>query len=500
MLRPFAWATSTALKLMTLTLSLLLLAPGRTEDAPLSPWEIYNLGVRAYAGQGYTEALQRWQDLALAMLPRSLRVPVRFQLGNVQFRLGESTEAGTPEQTVEWWRRSAEAYRMALELSPRHVPTLHNLALVEDRLARLTHRLGLELDRAAEQQPLDQAVDLLQTSLEYLEEAATLAPSDSQILADLSRVQASRRDRLLQRATKSEAQGDREAARQTSWADAQAEQAYRAALDDLGQTDSAGRPAQQRVGQKLADLLARMGRREQQSGDEAVPRDPDEAIGHYETALRRYADALAVQPDHETAQRGDREVRAAMEALLVNEGRKELEQGREALARQSPQAVAPLTAALGNFESAQALNPDNADARAGAQEAQRLLPQALVLAGQRDLAAGERAEARSASEALGRYQDAETAFQQAVGLQPNHGPARQGLQEVEPRLARLRDRVAREAEPQTREGTQPDRSSTSLQDLLGQVNERDRDRSGDLDRQRQPGRKQTGVRRQTQDW
>jgi len=135
--------------------SLTLIASTSLAASGQSLWDTYNEGVRAYRAGQYTEALQRWQDLSLRPLPRGLRSPVPFQLGNAQFRLGEPLVAGAPEQAVEWWRRSLEAYRTALERSPRHPAARHNLELVQQRLARLLHRLGLEASEAATKQPLD---------------------------------------------------------------------------------------------------------------------------------------------------------------------------------------------------------------------------------------------------------------------------------------------------------------------------------------------------------
>ena len=71
-----------------------------------------------------------------------------------------------------------------------------------------------------------------------------------------------------------------------------------------------------------------------------------------------------------------------MEKLHVREGRAELERGKEALAQQNPRAAPALSTALSHYEAALQLNESNTEARAGADEARRLLPEALTLAGQ----------------------------------------------------------------------------------------------------------------------
>jgi tetratricopeptide (TPR) repeat protein len=501
------------------------LTPLLLAATPPSSWDSYNEGVRAYGAGHFDEAFQRWQDLTLQPLPRGLRSPVWFQLGNAQFRLGEPHETTEPEQAAEWWRRSLEAYRTVLQRVPHHTDARHNLELVQKRLARLLHRLGREAFDAAEKQSGDPAIDLLRLSTTQLAEAVSFAPEEPAMRLDRDRAENALRQRLLERAARSEAKGDQEAARNTTWNDTEAEDQYRTALEDLGdavrrpteptdaaQREAAGKPspsetlaasasqAEGRVRKKLSDLLTRMGQREQQTGNENAKWDTASALEPYEAALELFTEAQQVKADNEAAQRGEREVRAALEQLHVRLGQKELEEGRERLARKSPDAAPPLQTALGDFEAAQGLNPDNPQARAGAEEARRLLPQALVLAGQRSMAAGERNEAQRAAEALSQYQEAETAFQQALELKPDQAAARQGLQEVEPRIARLRDRVAREAEQAARQAGQPNRPPPTLQDLLGQVSERQHERQGEWDRRRQRGQKQTSPPRTTLDW
>jgi uncharacterized membrane protein len=82
-------------------------------------------------------------------------------------------------------------------------------------------------------------------------------------------------------------------------------------------------------------------------------------------------------------------------------------------------------------------------------------------------------------------------------LKPGHSKAEKGLREVEPKLARLRDKMARQAESANQPG-QPHRPAQSLQNLLGQVNERERDT--DAERQRQRARKDINSRKHYPDW
>jgi len=214
-----------------LVLCILSFAARGTESA----WTIYNAGVEAYTQQDFAGALQRWQDLSIQPLPRRLQQPVWFQLGNAQFRLGEPLEANAPEQAAELWRRSREAYRSALQRAPRDANSLHNLALVDRRLAKLTQRLGVEAYRkAADAQP-DPAIDLLRDSTANLAEAATLAPQDAEIRADRERAVAALQERLLARSAEAEKSGDQSASQRSDWSNTRAEEQYREALKDLAE-------------------------------------------------------------------------------------------------------------------------------------------------------------------------------------------------------------------------------------------------------------------------
>lgn len=482
-------------------------------DAPDDPWWAYNAGVTAYAERDFTDALQRWEDLSLQRLPRGLRLPVWFQLGNTHFRLGEPIETSAPEEAAEWWRRSCDAYRSGLIEKPRDAATQHNLALVQRRLAGLLHRLGMEAFTAAQDKPVSEAIERLRDSTEDLNEAVALAPDDARIQQDQSRARQKLQESLLDRASQAEKRGDDSAQQRNPWADRGAEREYRAALDDLAEVATApaegpaaaaassptqtAQAAQDRVGRKLADLLTRMGQREQKEGTQLAEWNPDEALDQFGVALEHFAAAQESQPDHAEAQRGEREVRSAMEKLHVQEGRELLQRGKEQLTRQSPQAARSLSAALSNFEEALALRPTSVPAQMGAEEARQLLPEALAMAGQDEMRAGDQAEPRSATEALGRYLQAETDFAQALELKPGQPQARQGLEEVQPKLERMRERVANEAESAAKQMAK-NRQPPTLQSLLGEVQEKER--LPESDRQRQRGRKDVGTRRTAQDW
>ena len=65
------WTRKTAAGLGVLLLGI---TAGPAAD---TPWQVYNAGVQAYAAGDYTNAFQRWQDLSIQQVPRSLHRPVR---------------------------------------------------------------------------------------------------------------------------------------------------------------------------------------------------------------------------------------------------------------------------------------------------------------------------------------------------------------------------------------------------------------------------------------
>jgi hypothetical protein len=496
------------------------------------PWTQYNRGVIAYAAGEFQRADDTWLDLAHQSLPRRLQPAVWFQIGNAEFRLGEPLEQSAPEQALECWRRSRDGYRTVLGMHRRHAAAQHNLALVEQRLARLNQRLGLDLHQRSESQPLDRAIDLLREAVGHLSEAAQLAPADPTIRREAEAADQRLRERLLERARQAESRGDESAKPNNPWSDAEAERAYRDALTDLAEvrtpasgSEQSGSPedqpppsaardagstlanlreqaqtAAQRIERKLSDLLTRMGQREQQSGEADAPGNPEAALEHFDEALQHYAAALEVDPNHTAAQLGENEVRAAMERLHVQEGQRNLDRGIGATPQDVPRAARELTAALSHFEAGLELNPRNTDAAQGAAEARRRLPDVLARLGRIQQDAAERAEPQSAATALPLYEEAETSYRDALGLDAQHAPARKGLAQVEERMADLRQQLQQAAQQANGKAQTAARQSQTLDQLLGEVQDPRRDRMREEERQRQAGRRDARPRKVYPDW
>jgi tetratricopeptide (TPR) repeat protein len=311
-------------------------------------------------------------------------------------------------------------------------------------------------------------------------------------------------------------------ARNNDYEDRRAERAFREALVDLGEAERAGpaevpraspkapageaarsdvATARSRVERKLSEVLTRMGRREKQGGDNAARFEAEEALGLYEEALGHFREAEEADASNAAAWQGEKETLAAMEQLHMREGRRNLEEGiAKAETGEVRSAARALTGALRNFESALAINPVNPEAEQKAAEARQRLPDVLTRLAQLQQQAGERGERESAAAALPHYEEAETSYQDALQLDPKHEPARRGQEEVEAKLASLREQLAREVEPGNQPGPPQPGQEPSLGQLLGEVQNPDRERQREMERQRQAAQNRSRDRKVYPDW
>ena len=165
-----------------------------------------------------------------------------------------------------------------------------------------------------------------------------------------------------------------------------------------------------------------------------------------------------------------------------------------------PRAARELTAAPSHFEAGLELTPRNTDAAQGAAEARRRLPDVLARLGRVQQDAAEPAEAQSAAAALPLYEEAETSYRDALGLDAQHAPARKGLAQVEERMADLRQQLQQAAQQANGKAQTAARQSQTLDQLLGEVQDPRRDRMREEERQRQAGRRDARARKVYPDW
>ena len=134
--------------------------------------------------------------------------------------------------------------------------------------------------------------------------------------------------------------------------------------------------------------------------------------------------------------------------------------------------------ALQNFESAQALDPQNGEIQPRIDKVEAMLPDLLTQLGQRQQQQGERAEQRQQNQnALENFEKAESSFAKAQEMAPGNEAAKQGQQQVQDALARLRQQMAQQAE---QKGQQPQRGQPqdqpSFESMLAKLKEELKDR------------------------
>ncbi len=106
------------------------------EKAPEEPQLQFNLGTAAYKGKQYPEALTSFKR-ALNVQDIQLQNQSYYNMGNTLYRQGEETEKQNPQQTIQHWEASIQAYDNALKLKPEDQDAEFNKEFVKKRLEAL---------------------------------------------------------------------------------------------------------------------------------------------------------------------------------------------------------------------------------------------------------------------------------------------------------------------------------------------------------------------------
>ncbi len=99
----------------------------------------FNLGTAAYRAGEYDEAAQAFAR-ALRSAEPVLQERSFYNLGNAQFRLGQTTLEADPQQTIAAWQQAIDAYDGALRLDPQDEDARFNKEFVQRELERLQQR------------------------------------------------------------------------------------------------------------------------------------------------------------------------------------------------------------------------------------------------------------------------------------------------------------------------------------------------------------------------
>ena len=106
------------------------------QKSPEEPQLQFNLGTAAYKGKQYPEALTSFKR-ALNVQDIHLQNQSYYNMGNTLYRQGEETEKRNPQQTIQHWEASIQAYDNALKLKPEDQDAEFNKEFVNKRLEAL---------------------------------------------------------------------------------------------------------------------------------------------------------------------------------------------------------------------------------------------------------------------------------------------------------------------------------------------------------------------------
>ncbi len=438
---------------------------------PEDPWLIYDAGVAAYAAKNYAQADKTWQELAARELPPKLRDKVWTQIGNVSYRFGEQTEAGTPDQALPQYEQSREAYRIVLAARPRDKMAAYNLRVVELKLARLHTALAQRLLKEAQNKPLQQTIEKLEAALDHQRTAEELDPQNEQYKQDVQKTEQQLAQKFTEKAAQEEKKADNTLNNPSppEWEVRQAVENLKTALTDFQEAkalDPQNQQAEQgekRVEEKLANLLAKEGRQLQRQAQNQETGNPDAAVDNYEKALEKFDEALALVPQHQDAQAGEKEVKEALERLHEKEGDKLADQGHKEVPYRPDSAAEKLMNALEHYQEAQALNPDSQTLPPKIEALEKELPKLLVNLGKKEQQEAAKDEPKSLDNAIAHLEKADTSYEMAQQLDQDNQEAQQGQEQVQKDLARLRELLTQKAEAKNQQQAQQQSQQQSKQ-------------------------------------
>jgi tetratricopeptide (TPR) repeat protein len=450
---------------------------------PDDPWLLYNRAVAAYASENFAQADDIWQRLAGMQMPDKLRDQVWTQIGNVSFRIAESSIEAQPDAAVARLEQSREAYRVAISQNRKNETARKNLVFVEHQLELLYVKLSRRLVGDGQKESLpDRAIEKLEAALEYQRNATALNPQEMEHHKLETEIQRLIAQRFTEKGTQAERQADRvlEQKPTEQWRREEAQRNLERALADFKQAtsydadNSDASQGEQRVIDKLAGMLAQAGRQEQKAGDQSAKSNPQGAFEQYERAMEHFDAALAVKSEHEDALAGRAEVQAAMEKLHLKQGDRLAKMGEEQLKKNPATAAENLTSALDHFEQALALNPENPEIPPRIEHVEKLLPEALVSMAQQEQQQAHKAEQNSRQQqAVAHLERAEAGYDKATQLSPDNQEAKTGQTEVQEDLERLRKELAQKAEQKAQQqAKKSEKGAQSFQSMLSQMKAR----------------------------
>ncbi len=103
---------------------------------PGKPELEYNHGTAAYKTGDFDVAAKSFSQ-AMKTDDLKLQQDDFYNLGNTQYRQGQKTEAGNPQDTMKTWERAVQSYESALQLRPDDADAKYNRDFVKRKLEQL---------------------------------------------------------------------------------------------------------------------------------------------------------------------------------------------------------------------------------------------------------------------------------------------------------------------------------------------------------------------------
>ena len=141
--------------------------------------------------------------------------------------------------------------------------------------------------------------------------------------------------------------------------------------------------------------------------------------------------------------------------------------------REPEQAAENLLGALEHFEQAKGIAPEDPQIQPRIDKVESELAPLLTQLGKQEQKQGEQAERQDSPEnAVAHLEKAEANFDKAQQLQPGNEPAKQGQQQVQVALSRLRQQLAKRNQPPGKpQQGKPQEAKESFESMLAKLKE-----------------------------
>ncbi|HON07555.1 MAG TPA: tetratricopeptide repeat protein [Verrucomicrobiota bacterium] len=445
------------------------------QEKPSDPYILYDIAVAEYSAKNYDQAEKIWQDLAATTLPKKLEAKAWMQIGNVSFRKGEPLEQSAPEQAIPVYEQSLEAYKIALATYPKDSITKHNLKVVEEKLARLHTMLAQKLlNDINEKSPLKEQIEKLEAALDHQRTAKELVPKNEEYARNVENTQKQLSSALTQRANQQEQRADSTMNNPSAqrWEREQAIKNLENALTDfreasnLNQKNEEAKKGEERVMEKLSTLLTREAKQLHEEAKREAPHNPDEAVPKYEQAIDKYNEALQLNEKNETAQNSREQAQKELENLLMKQGDKLANEGRQKKEQNPAEAAEKMMNALNNYEHAMEINPDNKEAPPKIRAIEKELPPLLMALGEREQQRAAQEEQKSLDKAVAHLEKAATSYDMVQQIDENNKTAQERSDQVRNDLIRMREKLVKLAQQKAQQ-EQKQQYTRDFNTLLG---------------------------------